>query len=76
MEEGVGFEPTERSSRSSVFKTDALNQPLPTFHMILLAGAEGFEPPTPDLESGSLPIKPKPLYLYPTLSYIGAYCLI
>ena len=33
MEEGVGFEPTERSSRSSVFKTDALNQSLPTFHI-------------------------------------------
>ena len=33
MEEGVGFEPTEHSSRSSVFKTDALNRPLPTFHI-------------------------------------------
>ena len=29
----MGFEPTERSSRSSVFKTDALNQSLPTFHI-------------------------------------------
>lgn len=29
----MGFEPTERLSRSSIFKTDALNRSLPTFHI-------------------------------------------
>lgn len=42
MVEDVGFEPTERK-RSTVFKTVALNQTLPTFLNMVVPG--GFEPP-------------------------------
>ena len=49
----MGFEPTERSSRSSVFKTDALNQSLPTFHM---AQVERIEHSYTVLETAVLPL--------------------
>lgn len=39
MEESVGFEPTEHFC-STVFKTVALNQTLPTFHVALGARLE------------------------------------
>ena len=39
LEESVGFEPTEHFC-SSVFKTDAINQTLPTFHVALGIGLE------------------------------------
>ena len=32
--EGEGFEPPERSTRSSVFKTDAINQTLPSLQYV------------------------------------------
>ena len=64
MEEGVGFEPTERSSRSSVFKTDALNQSLPTFHM---AQVERIEHSYTVLETAVLPLNYTCLLLYVSL---------
>lgn len=41
LEEGVGFEPTDWSYPSRVFKTRVLSHTLPTLHM---GGREGFEP--------------------------------
>lgn len=60
----MGFEPTERSSRSSVFKTDALNQSLPTFHM---AQVERIEHSYTVLETAVLPLNYTCLLLYVSL---------
>ena len=64
----MGFEPTERSSRSSIFKTDALNQPLPTFHM---AQVERIEHSYTVLETAVLPLNYTCLLLYVSLKWSG-----
>ena len=51
LEEGEGFEPSELL-HPLVFKTSAINQTLPTFHLLkelsppLLEPMDGLEPPT------------------------------
>lgn len=56
LEESVGFEPTEHFC-STVFKTVALNQTLPTFHM---ARVLGVEPKIVESKSTVLPLHHTP----------------